>query len=265
MTPLMLETLLDLLGERPDLYLDEMAVFLWDRFDELLSTSTISRALASAKWSKKVARRVAKEQNADLRDMYLHDLSAFEPYHVVYVDESGCDTRVGYRRTGWSPLGVTPVQIAQFRRGKRYHILPAYTSNGILCSRIYQGTTDSTVFEDFIEQLLPHCGRWPEPHSVLIMDNASFHRGERVQQMCDAAGVKLLYLPLYSPDFNPVEECFAELKGFIKKHFSEYTQNPDQDFGDFLQWCVNSVGGNRKSARGHFRHAGWKIEEPETE
>ena len=59
MTPLMLETLLDLLSERPDLYLDEMAVFLWDRFDELLSKSTISKALASAKWSKKVARRVA--------------------------------------------------------------------------------------------------------------------------------------------------------------------------------------------------------------
>jgi transposase len=77
--------------------------------------------------------------------------------------------------------------------------LPAYTHNGILFSRIFQGTTDSAVFEDFIEQFLHHCGRWPEPYSVLIMDNASFHRGERVQQMCDAAGVKLLYLPPYSP------------------------------------------------------------------
>jgi hypothetical protein len=119
----MLETLLDLLREWPHLHLDEMAIFLWEKFDELLSKSTISRALASAKWSKKVARRIAKEQSADLRDMYLYDLSAFEPYHVVYVDESGCDTRAGYRRTGWSPLGVTPVQIARFQRGQRYHIV----------------------------------------------------------------------------------------------------------------------------------------------
>jgi transposase len=81
--------------------------------------------------------------------------------------------------------------------------LPAYTQNGILLSRIFQGTTDSTVFEDFIEELLLHCGKWPEEYSVLVMDNASFHRSERVQQMCDATGVKLLYLPPCSPDLHP--------------------------------------------------------------
>ena len=199
---------------------------------------------------------MAAERSADLRDLYLYDLSSFEPYHVVYVDESGCDKRVGYRRTGWSPLGVTPVQIARFQRGQRYHILPAYTQNGILLSRIFQGTTDSAVFEDFIEELLPHCGKWPEEYSVLVMDNASFHRSERVQQMCDAAGVKLLYLPPYSPDLNPVEEYFAELKAFVKKNWSQYKKNPDQNFSEFLQWCINMVGGNQKSARGHFRHAG---------
>jgi tricorn protease-like protein len=136
-----------------------MAVFLWDEFEVQVTTSTISRALKSIGWSKKVARRVAADRSADLRDLYLYDLSSFEPYHVVYVDESGCDKRVGYRRTGWSPLGVTLVQIARFQPGQRYHILPAYTQNGILLSHIFQGTTDSTVFEDFIEQLLPHCGK----------------------------------------------------------------------------------------------------------
>jgi hypothetical protein len=144
-----------------------MTVFLSDEFDELVSTASISRALASAKWSKKVTRQIAKDRNADLRDLYLHDASAFRSYHLVFVDESGCDKRVGYRRTGWSPLGVTPVQIARFHRGRRYHILPAYTQNGILFSRIFQGTTDSTLFEDFIEPLLPHCGKWPGRNSVL--------------------------------------------------------------------------------------------------
>lgn len=97
------------------------------------------------------------------------------------------------------------------------------------------------------------------------MDNASFHRGERVQQMCDDAGVKLLYLPPYSPDLNPVEELFSEFKGDVKKNFPIYEKNPGQDFGEFLQWCMDRVGGNQKSARGHFRYAGWKIKEPETE
>jgi DDE superfamily endonuclease len=139
--------------------------------------------------------------------------------------------------------------------------LPAYTQDGILLSRVFQGTTDSTFFEDFIEQLLHHCGRWPEPNSVLVMDNASFHRTERIEQMCAEAGVKLMYLPPYSPDLNPIEEFFPELKAFIKRHWGLYEDNPEQGFDVFLDWCVDAVGNKTENARGHFRHAGWAIDE----
>jgi hypothetical protein len=136
----------------------------------------------------------------------LYNLSAFQSYHLVYVDESGCDKRVGFRRTGWAPAGLTPVQVAQFHRDQRYQILPAYAQDGIVLSRVFRGTTDSVVYEDFIEQLLQHCGRWPGPRSVIVMDNASFHHTDRLDQMCRDAGVKLVYLPPYSPDLNPIEE-----------------------------------------------------------
>jgi transposase len=179
---------------------------------------SISRALASAGWSKKAARRVAKERNADLRDFYLHNLSEFRSYHLVYIDESGCDNRIGIRRTGWSPSGVAPVQVARLHRDQRYHILPAYAQDGVVLARVFQGSTDSAVFEDFMERLLHHCGKWPEPKSVLVMDNASFHRSAKIEQLCIAAGVKLLYLPPYSPDLNPIEEFFVELKTFIKRN-----------------------------------------------
>lgn len=178
----------------------------------------------------------------------------------MYVDESGCDQRVGFRRTGWSPVGTTPVQIAQFRREQRYQILPAYSQEGILLARVFQGATDSYLFEDFVEQLLVHCGRWPQPNSVLVMDNASFHRTARIEQMCADAGVKLLYLPPYSPDLNPIEEFFAELKSFIKRDWIRYEENPSQGFNTFLEWCVDMVGGKADSAKGHFRHAGVTVE-----
>jgi transposase len=77
--------------------------------------------------------------------------------------------------------------------------------------------------------------RWPEPKSVLIMDNTSFHHSERIVQMCLNAGVKLLYLPPYSRDLNPIEEFFAELKTFIKKRWHEYEDNLYQDFSMFLE------------------------------
>ncbi|KAI3112716.1 hypothetical protein CBS147330_9904 [Penicillium roqueforti] len=260
-TPPMLEALCDHLLEKPGLYLEEMAIFLWDEFLMLASTSSIRRALVSKGWSKKTARQRAKEQNAELREIYLHNLSEFESYHLVYVDESGCDKRIGFRRTGWSPLGVAPRQVSQFHRDERYQILPAYTQDGILMTRVFRGSTDAAVFEDFVDELLCHCGRWPEPKSVLVMDNASFHHSERISQMCADAGVKLVYLPPYSPDLNPIEEFFAELKAFIRRNWSYYAEDPDREFASFLERCINQVGAREANARGHFRHAGLTIEE----
>lgn len=259
--PSMLEALCDYLLVKPGLYVDEMVVFLWDEFSMQVTNSSLKRALASVGWSKKMAKRRAKEQNADLRDFYLHNLTAFRSYHLVYVDESGCDKRIGFRRTGWSPLGVAPLQVARFHRDQRYQILPAYCQDGIVLSRVFQGSTDATVFEDFIEQLLRHCGRWPEPRSVLVMDNASFHRSHRIESMCSDAGVKLVYLPPYSPDLNPIEEFFSELKAFIKRKWAWYEEDPEQGFGAFLERCIHAVGSRKKSALGHFRHSGVDIED----
>jgi transposase len=147
-TPVMLEALCEYLLEKPDLYLDETAEFLYDEFNLLISTYTISRALRSHGWTKKVARQIAQERNADLRDYYLYQLSDFRSYHLVYVDESG-----------WSPRGVAPVQVSCFQRGQRYQILPAYYQDSILMSRDFQGSTDASIFKDFIEQILHHYGR----------------------------------------------------------------------------------------------------------
>lgn len=197
-TPSMLEDLCEHLMEKPTLYQDEMALFLWDEFGKDVTIQSISRALASVGWSKKAARQIAKEWNENLRDFYLHNLSAFRSYHLVFVDESGCDKRAGFQRTGWSPLGVTPVQISKFHRNKRYQILPVYAQDGIVLRRVIQGSTDGDVFKDFIKRLLQHCNQWPEPMSVLIMDNASFHHMVKIQQLCSDSGVKLIYHPLFT-------------------------------------------------------------------
>lgn len=129
-----------------------------------------------------------------------------------------------------------------------------------MLARVYRGSTDSEVFEDFLEELLPWCGIWPAPKSVLVMDNASIHRSARVEQLCAQAGVKLVYLPPYSPDLNPIEEFFAELKAFIKTSWKVY-ESGTQRFDEYLEWCVGLVGGRVESAKGHFRHAGVVIEE----
>lgn len=175
------------------------------------------------------------------------------------MDESSYDKRIRFRRTSWSPLGVSLVQVAQFQREKRYQILPAYTQDRVIYARVFQGSTDSIVFEDFIEQLLPLYGRWPEPKSVLVMDNTSFHHTERITQIYYNARVKLIYLPLYSLDLNPIKEFFAKLKAFIKRNWQVYEANPPQGFNSFLEWYIDVVGEKEQSAKGHFRYVGLTV------
>jgi transposase len=235
-TPLMPEALCDRLLEKPGLYLDEIAVFLRDGFQTKVTTSSIRRALVASGWSKKAVRQRASEQNADLRECYLHNIADFQSYHLVYVDESGCNKRVGFRRTGWSPLSKAPMQVSRFHRDQRYQILPAYAQDGVVLVRVFRGSTDADRFKDFKPQLLKHCGKWPEPKSVLVMDNVSFHHSEQIAQMCEEAGVKLVYLPPYSPDLNPIESFFAELKSFVKRSWGFYEEDPGQGFDSFVEW-----------------------------
>jgi hypothetical protein len=163
-------------------------------------------------WSRKTIRRKVKKQNADLRDKYLHDLTSFASYHLVYIDEDGYDRRVGFRRTEWSPLCVMPIHTEKLHRGHRHHILPAYARDGVLLTHMFQSLTDGKVFEDFLEELFQWCGRWPQPESVLVIDNASFHRIARVGKICVEAGVISMYLPPYSPGLSPIEEFFPSEK-----------------------------------------------------
>ena len=263
MTSLMLAALCEHLVEKPDEDLDGMVLFIWDEFGKLLSRWSIRRALSSANWSPKTMRRIARGRNPDLRDYYEYRVSEFPSWCRVYVDESGCDKRIGFRRRGWSPRGVTPEKITQFQRGQRYQILPAYDQDGFVFVRFFQGSTDAAFFLDYMEQLLLHCNPFPGKRSVVILDNASFHRGPEIEAACVRAGVKLVYLPPYSPDLNPIEEFFAELKAFVKKHWLVFEANPEYEFEAFLEWCVDEVGERKASARGHFRNAEVTIQEQE--
>jgi hypothetical protein len=86
------------------------------------------------------------------------------------------------------------------------------------------------------------------------MDNASFHHSDRIEEMCTGAGVKLVHLTSYSPDFNPIEECFSGLKAFITRDWMWYEQDPKHGFQSFLDWCIEDIGPRKQSAFCH-RHA----------
>ena len=180
----------------------------------------------------------------------------------MFADESGADSKTGIRKASWSPVGVTPILHTPYDRGEqRVNILPAYTVEGVLVSSVYSGPTNAEGYDYWIERfLLPCCNPYPAPRSVVVMDNASFHHSPYIAALFKRAGVKLVYLPAYSPDLNPIEEFFGELKEFIRQHFVSWKDAPEQwgdNFRSFLSWCVEVVGGKGESARVHFRHSGY--------
>jgi len=92
------------------------------------------------------------------------------------------------------------------------------------------------------------------------MDNASIHHSPNITKIYSNAGVLLVYLSPYSPDLNPIEEFFAEVKAFIKKEWHVWEQDQAIDFAKFFRWCILIVGSRQSSAKGHFRHAGITVE-----
>lgn len=126
--------------------------------------------------------------------------------------------------------------------------------DSILLARVFQGLIDIVVFEDFIKQLLYYCSKQLKPKSILIIDNALFYYLTKIEELYKEAKVKLLYLPLYSPDLNLIKEFFVKLKIFIKRNQQLYINTLRQDFKIFLKQCINIIRVRKLSAEGHFRH-----------
>ena len=87
-------------------------------------------------------------------------------------------------------------------------------NNGIVAPFVLDGAINRDAFETYVARVLVPDLR---PGDVVVMDNLSSHKGPRVQQLIEAAGASLRYLPPYSPDFNPIENAFAKLKALLRK------------------------------------------------
>jgi transposase len=77
-----------------------------------------------------------------------------------------------------------------------------------------EGATTKEVFESYIEEVLAPTLREGQ---VVVMDNLSSHKGERVKELIEGRGCQLIYLPPYSPDFNPIEQAFSKIKNLLRE------------------------------------------------
>jgi putative transposase len=115
---------------------------------------------------------------------------------------------------GWGPRGLRVTGKAPFGRWKTMTFIAALRQDGIAAPCLFDGPINGEVFLAWVkESLVPAL----KPGQIVIMDNLGSHRGKAVRQAIRQAGAKLLFLPKYSPDLNPIEQVFSKLKHLLRK------------------------------------------------
>ena len=148
----------------------------------------------------------------------MEQLATIDPDDIVYADEAGMDSRDDYTY-GWNPLGERFHALKSGRRQGRVNMIAAYCNHQLMSPFTIVGACNRTVFETWIETCLIGSlkpGQW------LVIDNATFHKGGRIEQLIEQAECKVIYLPPYSPDLNKIEKCWSWLKSRIRQCLSEF-------------------------------------------
>jgi transposase len=127
---------------------------------------------------------------------------------VYYLDECGINHGI-YNAYARAPRGeVVYADIRGARRG-RTSVISASTGNGLVRPFTFEGHCNRDVVETYLrEMLLPFIPKG----SVIVLDNAAFHRSPELQDLAESFGCSLMFLPAYSPDLNPIEHVWATLK-----------------------------------------------------
>ena len=163
--------------------------------------------------------QAATERVQKLRGEYWQQVRDIEPHNLVFLDETG--VMLGLTRTyARSPCGSRVYDLKPFYRGARVTVIGAISLTGVVALMTLDGAMDGNAFKVFIKQcLLPQL--WSG--AVVVMDNLPAHKLAAIKPIIEAVGARVLNLSPYSPDFNPIELWWSQLKSFLRQFFPTTT------------------------------------------
>jgi transposase len=137
----------------------------------------------------------------------------FDVDRLVFIDETGTSTNMA-RPRGRCPRGERLIGKVPHGHWKITTFVAALRRNAMIAPLVIDRPMNGAIFKAYVEQcLVPNL----KPGDVVVMDNLSSHKSEGIREIIEAAGASLLYLPPYSPDFNPIEQAFSKLKAHLRK------------------------------------------------
>ena len=171
-----------------------------------------------------------------------------EPERLVFVDECGTHTSMA-PIYGYAPRGERLRLAVPRKRGRNTTLLSSMTLSGMGPSLAVEGATTARVFETYVKKVLAPSLKEGQ---VVVMDNLGAHRPRRVRELIEQQGCQLIYLPSYSPDYNPIEEAFSKVKDLLRKAQARTNEALVEAIGAALSAITIA------DVRGFFEHAGYR-------
>jgi transposase len=158
------------------------------------------------------------EASKEKRDQYQEAIKDIPYESVVYIDESGIEMSICKDR-GWGKKGKLLVGKKSGKYYERTNIIAGYVNNKSIAPMVFTGSCNTNLFETWVEEFLI---KELKPGQVVVMDNAAFHRSQKTKDLIESVDCKLIFLPAYSPDLNPIEKFWANMKRWIKGQITQF-------------------------------------------
>jgi transposase len=191
----------------------------------------------------------ASERNEEARAAWRAAAAQLDPEQLVFVDESGTNISLT-RFYGWAPHDQRATGSVPRNHGKNTTLVAALAPDGLHEPWLIEGAMDTDSFAWYItEQLAPTL----RPGQIVVLDNLSAHKADRIRQAIAARHCQLLFLPPYSPDFTPIEQAFSKIKAILRG-LGARTKEALQEA---VRLAIEAI--TRHDAAAWFAHAGYAL------
>jgi transposase len=187
---------------------------------------------------------VAREQDrpdvSRRRAQWRNYQGLIDPARLIFIDETWAKTNMT-RTHGWAPRGARLVDKVPHGHWKTSTFLAGLRHDRIAAPCLFDGPINGERFLAYVEQVLVPT---LQPGDIVVMDNLGSHKGKAVRRAIRKAGAKLIFLPKYSPDLNPIEQVFSKLKTLLRKAAARTLDALTAAVGQLLerftqQECIN--------------------------
>lgn len=182
------------------------------------------------------------------REVFENEIASIPPEKLIFVDEFG--THTGMTRThARAPRGQRAHGAAPCNTDPQITLTMGVRLSGVVAPFAFEGATDGVAFRAYVDgQLVPEL----TPGDVVVVDNLGAHKVVGIREAIQAAGARLMYLPPYSPDLSPVENCGAKVKIILR---GEAPRTPSAVY-QAMGLAIAAVTAN--DAHGWFGHCGYR-------